>query len=195
MGGAEVLTLASTPEYEDLMPSIRGWLCEAPFIGFPVGYEPNPLTVFFGRWAGKLLPRMQLKNQLAPENLSRDPEIIKDLYADDLCHDTGTLEGLAQMLDRADALNTGKTKLNKGVKSLWIGHGSGDKGTSFPASERYFKRITGVPDKEFKVYDGAYHMLHADLKEVISAFAKDTGDWILARSGDEAPVKAGESKL
>ncbi|RFU25303.1 Acylglycerol lipase/Carboxylesterase, partial [Scytalidium lignicola] len=196
MGGGEVLILASSPEYEDLMPSIRGWLCEAPFIGFPAGFEPNPFTVFFGRLAGKLLPRMQMKNQLAPENLTRDPEVVKSLYDDELCHDTGTLEGLAHMLDRTSLLSSGKTTLNKGVKSLWICHGTADKGTSFPATEKYFKEQTGsVPDKEFKVYEGAYHVLHADVKESRPILANDVGDWILARCEDQQQPKAGESKL
>ncbi|KAH8815931.1 lysophospholipase-like protein [Xylogone sp. PMI_703] len=195
MGGGEVLMLASSPEYEDLMPNIRGWICEAPFIGFPVGFEPNPITVFFGRLAGKFLPHMHMKNQLLPENLTRDPEVAKSLYDDELCHDTGTLEGLAHMLDRTAALSSGKTRLSKGVKSLWICHGTADKGTSFAASKKFFEEQSHIPDREFKAYEGAYHILHADLKESRPVLAKDVGDWILARCDDADPQKAGESKL
>ncbi|EDN97581.1 hypothetical protein SS1G_12434 [Sclerotinia sclerotiorum 1980 UF-70] len=131
MGGGEVITLASDPKYADLMHSIRGFLLEAPFVAFPKGFEPSFLTVFFGRLAGRFLPHRQMVNKLPPENLTRDPEVIKSINEDTLMHNTGTLEGLAGMLDRTAAMNQGKTKLNPGVRSLWLGHGTEDKGTSF----------------------------------------------------------------
>ncbi|KAM3070431.1 hypothetical protein ACMFMG_010256 [Clarireedia jacksonii] len=196
MGGGEALTLASDSTYADLMPSIRGWILESPFIGFPKGYEPNFLTVFFGRLAGKVLPRMHMVNRLPPENLTRDPAVIKSMNEDKLMHNTGTLEGLAGMLDRTAALNEGKAKLNDGVKSLWLGHGTEDKGTSFEASEKWFQEQTAnVPDKEFKKYEGWYHQLHADTPETNKIFAKDVGDWILARCEGEEGNRGGLSKL
>jgi acylglycerol lipase len=121
--------------------------------------------------------------------LTRDPEVVKSIKADKLMHDTGTYEGLAGMLDRTIALNEGKAKLNKGVKSLWLGHGTDDKGTSYPGSKKWFERQTELEDKEFKTYEGWYHMLHCDLPDDRSIFAKDVGDWILARLGPEV-VKA-----
>ncbi|KAE8440883.1 hypothetical protein EG329_006350 [Mollisiaceae sp. DMI_Dod_QoI] len=184
MGGGEALTLASDPQYADLMKDIRGWLLEAPFIAFPKGFEPSPVTVFFGRLAGRLLPHMHRYSPLPPENLTRDPEVVQSLKDDKLCHDTGTLEGLAGMLDRTEHLNKGTAKLNPGVKSIWLGHGTDDKGTSYEESKKWFDRQTQVEDKEFKSYEGWYHQLHADLPQDRAIFAKDVGDWILARIGD-----------
>ncbi|QSZ34734.1 hypothetical protein DSL72_007589 [Monilinia vaccinii-corymbosi] len=192
MGGGEALTLASDPQYADLMNSIRGWILESPFIAFPKGYEPSLVTVFFGRLAGKLLPHKQMVNRLPPENLTRDPEVVKSINEDKLMHNTGTLEGLAGMLDRTAALNKGKAKLNPGVKSLWLGHGTEDKGTSFEGSEKWFNQQTELKDKEFKRYEGWYHQLHADLPTDRDIFAKDVGDWILARCEGR---KGGLSKL
>ncbi|KAA8568300.1 hypothetical protein EYC84_007336 [Monilinia fructicola] len=88
-------------------------------------------------------------SRLPPENLTRDPEVVKSINEDKLMHNTGTLEGLAGMLDRTAALNQGKTKLNPGIKSLWLGHGTEDKGTSFEGSEKWFNEQTGLKDKEF----------------------------------------------
>lgn len=195
MGGGEVITLASDPQYADLMESIRGWILEAPYIALSKGYEINPLTIFFGRLAGKLLPLRQMVNKLPPENLTRDPEVIKSINEDTLMHNTGTLEGLAGMLDRTTLIGSGKTKLNPGVKSLWLGHGTEDKGTSFPASEKWFNEQTAVKDKEFKRYEGWYHQLHADLPDTREIFAKDVGDWILARCDGRKDSTAGQSKL
>jgi acylglycerol lipase len=194
MGGGEVLTLASDPQYEDLMPQIRGWILESPFIAFPKGYEPSFLKVFFGRLAGKLLPHVKLYNPLPPENLTRDPAVIQSMNEDKLLHGTGTLEGLAGLLDRAAALQGGETKLNKGVRAIWLGHGTADKGVSYEASQKWFDDQTQVQDKEFKTYEGWYHQLHADLPDNRDVFSKDVADFILARCGEEGRVGGG-SKL
>ena len=192
MGGQEVLTLASDPKYKDLMVSVRGWLLESPFIAFPTGFEPNFLTVFLGRMAGKILPHRLLASALPAENLTRDPKVIASIKEDKLLHGMGTLEGLTGALDRAANLNQGSVKLNEGVNSLWLGHGTVDKGTSYEASRKWFTEQSTVKDKEFKTYDGWYHQLHADLPEDREAFAKDVADWILARCGE---VAATSSKL
>jgi len=181
MGGGEILTLASDPRYQDLMGSVRGWILESPFIAFPKGYEPSFVTVFFGRLAGKLLPKKRLASGLPPENLTRDPAVIASLKGDEWIHNMGTLEGLAGLLDRTANLNEGKVKLNEGVQSLWLGHGTQDKGTSYEASRKWFDRQTGVKDKEFKTYEGWFHQLHADRPEDREVFAKDVADFILAR--------------
>ena len=67
---------------------------------------------------------------------------------DDLNHDTGTLEGLAGMLDRGDELDCDRVVVED-EKSFWIGHGSGDRVTSFETSKRWFGRLK-AKDKEFK---------------------------------------------
>jgi len=185
MGGGEILTIASEPQYADLASEIRGWLCESPYIGLSKETEPSAVTVFMGRLAAKVVPHMHLHQPIPPANLVRDPEVIKSLETDPLLHGIGTLEGLSGMLDRSAALNDGKRKLNIGVKSLWVGHGTGDKGTSWEASKKWVEEQKEVEDKTFRGYEGAYHQLHADTKEVADLFAKEVGDWILARSGQE----------
>lgn len=186
MGGAEALTFASEPEYADLAPRIRGWLLESPHVEMAPGSQPSALKIMAGRLAGRLLPKFQLKNKLPAEELTRDPEVMKSLGEDPLLWSTGTLEGLAGLLDRAADLSAGKRTLNPGVKSLWLAHGTVDGGTSYPASKKWFEASTSdVPDKEYKTYEGWQHQLHADLPETRPVFAKDVGDWILARV--EAP--------
>lgn len=185
MGGGEVLFLASDPLYEDVIMQIRGWVLESPYIALPEGHQTSKIVEFAGRLASKFLPHMHIAATLPPENLTRDPEVVKSLIEDKLCHDMGTLEGLSGMLDRADALNSGKVKLSAEVKSLWLGHGTADKGTSYPASKKWFERQIQLEDKTFKTYEGWYHQLHSDLPQDRPIFAKDVGDWILARVGPE----------
>jgi acylglycerol lipase len=195
MGGGIALSLASTPKYKDLMSKIRGWLLESPYIALPKAAEPSVLKVFMARLAGKILPHMQMTHKIPVEDLTRDPAVMKSIEADKLCFDMGTLETLSGMLDRADELEHGKCKLNKGVRALWVSHGTADKATDPLASEKYCKEQTTVEDRTFKSYDGWSHQLHADLPETRAVYAKDVGDWILARLGSMDAKPAEQAKL
>ncbi|AEO62847.1 uncharacterized protein THITE_2062148 [Thermothielavioides terrestris NRRL 8126] len=192
MGGGQVLTLACHPSYQDsLVRRVRGWLLESPFIGFSPEEQPNALKVFAGRLAGKVLPHFQLKHEIPPEHLSRDPAVVRSIAEDKLMHHTGTLEGLAGLLDRAAALARGEVRPLPGgaLRSLWMSHGTADKTTWFQASKKYFDECTGeVKDREFKAYEGWYHELHADGPDS-ELFFRDVGDWILARCDGDPEAK------
>ena len=191
MGGGEVLTMAGDAQYEKIVSQIRGWLLDAPFIGFAPDEAPSSIKISVGRFVGRLLPKQQLKHVVPPEHLSRDQAIVESVRNDPLCHNTGTLEGLASLLDRTSALSSGSVKLGKNVKSVFLGHGREDKTCSFEAAMK-FVEDQAVEDKTCKAYDGAYHQLHAD--HCKDDFAKDVIDWITARcdKGESAPA---ESKL
>jgi acylglycerol lipase len=190
MGGALVMTLASRPEYAALTSQLRGILLESPYVALVPRNQPATATVAVGRLVGRMLPLHQLHRPLPLETVVRDPEVQASVRADELCHNIGTLQMFSNMLDRAAALDAGRCKLNP-LRSLWLAHGTGDEVTSYEASRRWFERdATAVRDREFKSYDGWSHQLHADSVENRAIFAKDVGDWILARC-DEGP----ESKL
>ncbi|KAK4105052.1 alpha/beta-hydrolase [Parathielavia hyrcaniae] len=194
MGGGQVLTLACHADYQDsVVRPVRGWLLESPFVSFSPEEKPSWLKVQAGRLAGRLFPHRQLRHEIRPEHLSRDPEVVRSIAADELMHNTGTLEGLAGLLDRTAALASGEVRPLPGgaVRSLWVGHGTLDKTTWYEASKKYFDECTGeVKDKYFRVYEGWYHQLHADGPESVQ-FYKDVGDWVLARCGEDKP----EAKL
>lgn len=160
MGGGETLCYAAQGP-EEVRKHIRGFLLESPFVDFDPKSKPSPVTVFFGRVAGKLMAKRQLTNKLDPKLISRDPAVCKQFDEDELCHDTGTLEGLAGLLDRTNALSSGKVVIpdnagEGGVTRIWIAHGEQDGITSYPASKRLFSALQ-VKDKEFKSYAGCYH--------------------------------------
>ncbi|KAL8724172.1 MAG: hypothetical protein Q9166_008098 [cf. Caloplaca sp. 2 TL-2023] len=132
--------------------------------------------------AAKLVPRRQMVQRIEPKYVSRDEAVCKDFENDDLCHDTGTLEGLAGMLQRAEELDAGRLSFDdpQGY-SLWVGHGTEDRVASFEATARFMDWLK-IRDKTFKIYDGHYHKLHAEPGETKETFARDVIDWILARS-------------
>jgi acylglycerol lipase len=198
MGGGEVLCYAAQGP-ADVRKHIRGYLLEAPFVDFSHGSKPSPITVFIGRLAGKFLPHRQMVNKLDVKLVSRDPAVQKQMDEDDLCHDTGTLEGLAGMLDRTGELAGGRINIGDdagegGVTRIWFGHGDKDGLTNYEASKQLADRLN-VKDKEFKTYTGHYHRLHDEPSPENQEFMDDVANWILARSVDPVQVDGARSKL
>lgn len=192
MGGGQVLTLASMPQYEEIISQVDGWLLESPFIAFPKGFEPNSVEVFLGKIAARVVPSFQRYSGLPAENLTRDKEVVESLEKDELVHGYGTLSGLSGMLDRTAALGDGTRTISPSVKRLWLAHGTEDKGTSYEASKNWFEQAGEKPGWTFKIYEGWSHQLHADLPETRPVFQKDVADWIMAQVED---LKTSSSKL
>jgi len=189
MGGGEALALASSPEHEDVVAKVRGWLVEAPFLGFAAGEEPSKIKIVLGRAVGKIFPRFTMMHRIAPEKLAHDPAVQKSLAEDKLCHDTGTLEGLSGLLDRTLDLSSGKYNLLPVVKSVWLAHGTKDQTSAFESSQHWFDaQKAHVEDATFKVYDGCAHQLHADPCKF--DFFKDVTDWITERAATSEPAEA-----
>jgi acylglycerol lipase len=203
MGGAEVLCwIRDGPG--GIKQHIRGYLLEAPFIAFHPASKPSAFTVTMGRLVGKVLPRRQMLFKLDSKLLSRDVATQKAFDDDKLCHDTGTLEGLAGNLDRAIGLDTGKILIPKdageGQKTrIWMSHGTEDGVCDYHGTERLYKRLDDLDDKELKLYDGWFHkrkvdpdlvlypvndkIVHAEPSPDRETFATDVADWIFARCG------------
>lgn len=195
MGGNEIATLMAAPagsaHETEVVKNIRGWLLESPFFGFPVGEEPSALKITLGRLAGRFLPNFQLKHKIPAEYLSRDKEVVAILKEDKLCHDTGTLEGMAALLDRVSEISQGNVKPGPNVQSIWLGHGDADRCTSFEASKRWFETSAAtVQDKTFRNYEKWVHQLHGEPLADRQLFYREFGDWILERAGSEKEAPA-----
>jgi len=187
MGGAEVLTYMALGD-EEVKRHVRGWLLESPFVAFNAASKPSPFIVFAGRLAGKLLPHRQMVQKLDPSLLCRDEIVQQDFVNDDLCHDTGTLEGLAAMLDRAAGLDSGAIAVpadagEGGKTRVWISHGTEDGVCDFKGSERIYKRWEHIEDKELVELTGWLHKLHAEPSPDKESYIESAAKWILERSG------------
>ncbi|KAL5330652.1 hypothetical protein ACEPPN_000171 [Leptodophora sp. 'Broadleaf-Isolate-01'] len=186
MGGAEILTMASTPKYLSLISRVSGILLQSPYIALVPAREPFAIVRFLGRAIGAIFPKLQIVNRPPIECVVNDPAVQKDLSNDPLCHGTGTLEMFDSMLRRGADLQSGNLVLNDGVKALLLSYGTGDQLTSCDASREWFEREgRKVKDSRFKAYEGWSHQLHIDTPEHRPIYAKDVGDWILARVGSK----------
>ena len=201
MGGAEVIHYAASGPQE-VVSGIRGFLLESPFIDLHPSGRPWKSTVVLGRLVGRLLPNMHMLQALDPAKLSRDENVGKTWKADPLCHDTGTLQGLAGMLDRAEEIRHGKVVLKDGIGDggktrLWVGHGTADQICDCEATRKWYEGLQ-IADKEAKLYEGHFHKLHDEPGQDRVQFANDVSSWILARCNSEdraAATTEARSKL
>ena len=160
MGGAESLTYSSE-DPDQLLKQVRGTVASAPLIALHPSTRPFSISVLLGRLAAWVMPNFQLVNHLDKSFLSHDDKMNQAYVDDPLNHDTGTLEGMAGMLDRAADLDSGKILLQDGKHQggqtrVVVLHGDGDQGNEFDASKRFVERIP-VKDKEFFAMPGLYH--------------------------------------
>lgn len=179
MGGAEILQYAARGPPE-IRAQIRGYLAESPYLALHPSSQPSRFTVAAGRLAARIVPKRQMVQRIESKWLSRDPIVNKEWAEDELCHDTGTLEGLGGMLERGDELDKGLIVVREGegeggVTRVFVGHGSEDRVTSFETSMRWFQRL-GVKDKMFKTYDGWYHKRKSPI--VLVGLIKECSDWL-----------------
>ena len=170
MGGGQVLTYAARGPIET-RKKLRGYLVEAPLVRIAPEAQPWRITEIAGRFAARVRPQHQMINKLKVYDLCRDRAVCEKIAADSLCHDTGTLQGLAGMLDRGKALDEGSMLPKEDPKSwgeqgLWICSGSMDKTIDHAAVKRLFDRIEWE-DKIWKEYRGWYHILHREPQQSI----------------------------
>lgn len=154
MGGAETLYYAAHGPAH-VHDRIKGYIAESPWIGLHPSAQPNKITVAAGRMISKILPRQQRLVDLDPKTISRDVTVGEEFANDKLCHNTGTLTGLAGCFERAEQLASGLAMPDNGT-SVLLAHGTADLVTSYDASKRFVENLK-VKDKEFKSYDGWYH--------------------------------------
>lgn len=178
MGGGTALTYAHRGAHRNSLAGVVAW---SPMIDFAAGARPAAVVLAAGRLAARVFPGRQLLNKLDAAAMSRDTEACRVFADDPLCHDTGTLLGIVEMLDRGKQLQDREVAASfpRSLPVL-VAHGTADRVTDCEASRRFVDMLQ-VDDKAFKVYDGWYHKLHAEPGEDRVVFANDVVDWIKAR--------------
>ncbi|KAH8155722.1 uncharacterized protein LAJ45_00732 [Morchella importuna] len=185
MGGGIALTYALQGSHKDKLAGTIVW---SPML--ELADKPLALAVYAGKFGARIMPNKQMVQKLPAEYMSRDKSVCDDFANDPLCHDTGTLIGISDMLTRGE--NLMKANFSAGFtpdKPILVLHGSGDKVTSHDASKKFTEDLLKIKDKTFSSYDGWYHKMHAEPGEDRITFATNVSDWILARATPGATSK------
>jgi acylglycerol lipase len=152
-GSTAILTLAASPQYEDLITQIRGFLLASPYFAFTPKAQPSQLLVSIMRPVARIFPHKQITVKGNHSLTTHDPEVAKSGFEDSLLHATGTLQSIMDYIAAADALRHGKAKLSKSVKSVWFAYATRDISLDHRVSKEWWEE-QNIEEGKLVEYDG-----------------------------------------
>lgn len=137
---------------------------------------PVPVwKVTLGQLLANVLPSFSMDNEIMPDMVSRNPEIVQAYGSDPLVHARVSARWFSEfnsartwVMDNANTLS---------VPALLL-HGKADKLVDPAGTEEFFNRI-GLDDKHLILYDELYHEIFNE-PEQVTVFS-DIEAWILPR--------------
>jgi alpha-beta hydrolase superfamily lysophospholipase len=161
---------------------LRGVILSSPVI--ELAMKVNPVKRWVGNVAAKLMPTLTLPTGIPAEAICRDPDEVAR-YTRDKRRVTVITAGCFGAMQRA----TARVRAEVGsieTPCLWY-VGTGDSICSHQATMEVFRSI---PDSEahghsLNVFDGYYHELHNEPKELRAPVLELVEQWALERAGIE----------
>ncbi|XP_048879593.1 monoglyceride lipase-like [Brienomyrus brachyistius] len=142
----------------------------------------SPFKVFMAKLLNHVLPSLSL-GSIDSKWISRDQKEVESYDTDELNHHGGLsvafamqLVGAARLVERAIPTVTWPFLLL---------HGDADKLCNISGSHMMLEKAQST-DKQLKVYNGAYHVLHHELPETTECVLRDITDWVVTRIPDQA---------
>lgn len=162
MGGLVAILVAL--EHQEM---IDGLVLSSPALGVAV---PLPaIKKIAVTCLARLFPRMGIKNELDPQNVSRDPEIVKQYIADPLVHDRVSTNWFIEFLGAIEKAFDRAADLQVPILVQAAGE---DRLVNTHAVEAFFEKLT-MPDRKLKVFSDLYHEIYnetePDREKVITA--------------------------
>ncbi len=162
MGG--LVAILTALEHQDL---IDGLVLSSPALGVAV---PLPaVKKVAATLMARLFPRLGIKNELNPQNVSRDPQIVKKYIADPLVHDRVSTRWFIQFFKAIDKAFDRAADIQLPILIQAAGE---DRLVHTPAVEAFFEKLT-TPDRNLKVFRDLYHEIYnetePDREKVIAA--------------------------
>lgn len=148
LGGTLILLFCLERE-----PSIHGVIATGTL--FHPGFQPPRFKVLAGRLLSRIVPTLEMTNEINPDHLSHDPAVVRAYTSDPLVHNLISVRAGTEMLD------TGASILKRGREltvPLLIMHAADDRLTSMPDSREFAAQVSG--DCTLKIWDGLFHEIH-----------------------------------
>jgi alpha-beta hydrolase superfamily lysophospholipase len=168
---------------------LGGLILSSPFLGLHPETRPGPVLHQCARVLSHLLPRLQLPNELDPQKLSRDPEVVAAYAADPLVSHRVSTRWFTEVLKTQERVLAGAGRL---VLPALVMVSGADRVVDSEATRRW---VAGAPPPlvEFVRFEGLYHeMFHEPEREQVF---KRMEEWLEARlsSGSPPPAAARRS--
>jgi alpha-beta hydrolase superfamily lysophospholipase len=138
--------------------NLNGAIVTSPFLR--LAFDPPSWKIAIGKALQKIAPSVTMGNELELEAISRDEKEVEAYRNDPMVHDKISPNYSVVFMKTGEWAIQNSSKLN--IPMLLM-HGTGDRLTSYRASEEFAKN-TG--DKvELILYEGAFHELHNDINK------------------------------
>lgn len=167
----------------DRPDAVRGAVLASPY--FRLKMRVSPLKILAGKLVARVLPSLPMKNEIKPEELTRDAAIQAQTRADPLYQRIATPGWFNQSSAAQEAVLRRATEF---VTPFLLLTGGGDSIADSAASREFFEHATSK-DKQHKDYDGLLHELfHEPERETVF---RDVVGWLDERARGAARVAAG----
>ncbi|MFT7804457.1 monoglyceride lipase-like [Arapaima gigas] len=171
MGGAiSILTASERPE------DFAGVVLIAPMVQLSPD-TASSFKVFAAKLLNHMLPNIYM-GRIEPKWISRDQKQVEAYEKDELVYHGGIRVSFGVQLINA------VERIEKAIPTIrWpflMLQGDTDKLCDIKGAQTMFEKAQS-PDKELKVYEGAYHALHHELPEVADSVRKEISTWIEKR--------------
>jgi lysophospholipase len=167
----------------DKPDAARGVILSSPF--FRLKLQVSPLKIMAGKLIGRVLPSLPMKNELKPEQLTRDVAIQNATRADPLYLQIATPGWFTACNGAQETVLRRATEF---VTPFLMIFGGADP-IADPAAGREFYEAATSKDKQHKQYDGLLHELfHEPERDVVF---KDVVGWLDERARGAARAAAG----
>jgi alpha-beta hydrolase superfamily lysophospholipase len=140
-------------------PAIKGVICTSPGLG--TGEPVSPSKLLAAKILKTLLPSMTINNGLDVNNLSHNPQVIKDYQEDPLVHPMISAKLAMDMFSNGDWTVENASKFSLPLLLL---QGEKDHIVSFEKTKQFAAK---VPESliTFKIFPGLYHELHNEYEQ------------------------------
>jgi alpha-beta hydrolase superfamily lysophospholipase len=140
-------------------PAIKGVICTSPGLG--TGEPVSAAKLLAAKILKTLLPSMTINNGLDVNNLSHNPQVIKDYQEDPLVHPMISAKLAMDMFSNGDWTVENASKFSLPLLLL---QGEKDHIVSFEKTKQFAAK---VPESliTFKIFPGLYHELHNEYEQ------------------------------
>jgi lysophospholipase len=175
--------LSRVRELLDHPDAVRGAVLASPY--FRLKLPVSPIKILAGKLISRVLPSLPMRNELKPEQLTRDVRIQNATRADPLYQQIATPRWYTES---SAAQETVLRRASEFVTPFLLLFGSADAIADPAAGKEFFEHATSK-DKQQKQYDGFLHELFHEPER--DRVFRDVVGWIDERARDASTRAAG----
>jgi acylglycerol lipase len=152
---------------------VQGLVLSSP--GLRPKKDPPAIKAFLGRVLSRLLPSLTLSNEIDPQHICRDPDVVQRYVDDPLVHNRVSTRFYTEFMKESARVMAEAPRLRVPLLLMQAG---GDLLVDPSASREFYERA-GSADKTFRLYDHCYHELFNEPEK--ERVFQDMEAWILER--------------